>query len=183
MGEDSTDETVSLLELGTDSAKSIDKSDEDIQDPDQFKEKYDKTIILDQIRGIVRQYGEDGIAASVVADMADVTTDTARRHLNKLCSLREVYKQKKNKQVWLYYPNGKPLHGIGTRRIESPKDDIVFELQLAQGKHDDLYFHMKEKRFSLLEGERTEGAVMFPMDRLDDFISEMNELASEVEEE
>lgn len=171
---------VSLLDLGSDTGKPVDDSKEEERDPDKFTERYEKSVMLDQVRGVVRQYGEDGISASVVGDMVDVSTETARKHLEDLRRLREVYKQKNNKQVHLYYPNGRPLHGLGTRRIESNDGDLVLEMQLAQGKGDELFFHIKEKRFSLLEGERTEGAVMFPLEHLDELFSELNDLASEI---
>ena len=174
---------VSLLDLGTDAAHPVNRDDEDIRDPDEFTEKFEKSVLKDQIRAIVRKYGEDGIAASVVADMVDVTTETARNHLNDLCQLREVYKQKQNKQAYLYYPNGKPLHGLGSKRVEADGGDLIFEFQLAHGRNDELYYHVKEKRFSLIEGERTEGAIMFPVDKMDEFFEKMTELQEEVSHE
>lgn len=173
---------VSLLDLGTDVGQSVDDEKENPRDPDKFTERYEKSVMLDQVRGVVRQYGQDGISASVVGDMVEVSTETARKHLENLRRLREVYKQKNNKQVHLYYPNGRPLHGLGTRRIESSDGDLILEVQLAQGKDEKLFFHIKEKRFSLLEGERTEGAVMFPLEHVDKLFSHLNDLASEVEE-
>lgn len=174
---------MSLLDLGTEARNPASRDDgEPPQDPDEFTQKYEKSVKQDQVRGVVRQYGEDGISASVVADMLDMSTETARKHLKELVSLREVYKQKANKQMDLYYPNGKPLHGIGSRRIEDDKGDKTLEVQLAQGKDEELHFHVKEKRFSLIEGERTEGAIMFPLDKLDEFFAELDDLASEVED-
>lgn len=173
----------SLLKLGSD-VESFDVSGErSKENPEAFVDRYKKSVALDQVRGAVRKYGEDGISVSVIADMLDMSNETVRRHLETLCNLREVYKQKKNQQMYLYYPNGKPLHGIGTKRIESDGGDTILELQLAQGRHDELYFHITEKRFSLLEGERTEGAVMFPLEKLDELFTDLNELAEEVENE
>jgi len=174
---------VSLLDLGTEARSPMAGDDDEPRDPDEFTEKYENSVVQDQVRGVVRQYGEDGISASVVGDMLDVSTETARRHLKELCSLREVYRQKANKQMELYYPNGKPLHGLGSRRIEDERGDQTLEVQLAQGKNDELFFHVKEKRFSLLEGERTEGAIMFPLKHLDEFFAKLDDLASEVDQE
>jgi len=42
---------------------------------------------------------------------------------------------------------------------------------------------VQEKRFSLLEGERTEGAIMFPLEHLDEFFDQLDDLASEVDTE
>lgn len=174
---------VSALDLGTDTGRTAEEEKRDPDDPDEFTRKYEESVLLDQVRGVVRKYGEDGISASVVAEMLEITNETARRHLDQLCSLREVYKQKKNKQMYLYYPNGKPLHGLGTRRIESENGELSLEIQLAQGKDDELFFHVKEKRYSLLEGERTEGAIMFPLKHMDEFFSKLNELSEEVDME
>lgn len=176
-------EGTSLLDLGSESISREDLDDTGSKDPDAFSEKYRESVALDQVRGAVRQYGEDGISVSMVAELLDMSNETVRKHLETLCSLREVYKQKKNKQMYLYYPNGKPLHGVGTRRIESDDGDTIIEMQLAQGRRDQLFVHVTEKRFSLLEGERTEGAVMFPMDKLDEFFSELTDLSQEVSDE
>lgn len=183
MADEEDPDGVSLLDLGTETRSPFEGDDEEPRDPDKFTEKYEKSVVEDQVRGVVRQYGTDGVSASVVGDMLDISTETARRHLKQLCSLREVYRQKANKQMELYYPNGKPLHGLGSKRIEADSGDQTLEVQLAQGKNDELYFHVKEKRFSLIEGERTEGAIMFPLKHLDEFFSKLNELASEVESE
>jgi len=180
---DEEPEGTSLLDLGTDAVSREDLDDTGKKDPDAFTDKYRESVALDQVRTAVREYGEDGISVSMLADLLDMSSGTIRSHLETLCSLREVYKQKKNKQMYLYYPNGKPLHGLGTRRIESDDGDTIIEMQLAQGRHDQLFAHITEKRFSLLEGERTEGAVMFPLNKLDEFFAEMSELAAEVDEE
>ena len=180
---DEEPDTVSLLDLGSDAGSVDNRNDASKEDPEKFTERYEKNVSLDQVRGAVRKYGEEGISVSVLAEMLEMSTETVRRHLETLCSLREVYKQKKNKQMYLYYPNGRPLHGVGTKRIETKDNDTILELQLAQGKRDDLYVHVTEKRFSLLEGERTEGAVMFPLSELDEFFAELDELVSEVETE
>lgn len=181
--EEEESEGTSLLDLGADSVSREDLDDTGKQDPDAFTDKYRESVALDQVRSAVRQYGEDGISVSMVADLLDMANETVRKHLETLCSLREVYKQKKNKQMYLYYPNGKPLHGLGTRRIESDDGETIIEMQLAQGRNDQLMVHVTESRFSLLEGERTEGAIMFPLDNLDEFFAELTDLADEVEQE
>ncbi|WP_144900879.1 hypothetical protein [Halobellus captivus] len=180
---DEDTEGTSLLDLGSDSVSREDLDDTRQKDPDAFTDKYRESVALDQVRGAVRQYGEDGISVSMIADLLEMSNETVRKHLETLCSLREVYKQKKNKQMYLYYPNGKPLHGLGTRRIESDDGDTIIEMQLAQGRREQLFVHVTEKRFSLLEGERTEGAVMFPLNKLDEFFAELDDLADEVDQE
>lgn len=138
-----------------------------------------KTLVRNEIRRIVRQYGEDGISVQEVCELTGLADSTVRNHLEALCKLREIYKQKRNKQLHLYYPNGKPLHGVGNKRIEG--NETTLELQLAQGRNDQYFIHVLEKKFSLMEGETTEGAIMFPVEMVDELLYSVNALSQEVE--
>jgi DNA-binding transcriptional ArsR family regulator len=179
MARDNQDDGKSLLELGSAGRDPVDKLDEHNSD-ESFTAEHKKAIALDQVRRAVRRYGEDGIAVSDLEEVTDLSRKTVQRHLDTLCNLREVYRQKKGKQMYLYYPNGKPLHGVGTERIECDDGDTILEVQLAQGKNDDLFFHVTEKRFSLLEGETTEGAIVFPLDSVDELFESLNELSEKI---
>lgn len=181
MVDDTSDESKSLLELGSAGRDPVDELDDHNSD-ESFTAEHKKAIALDQVRRAVRRYGEDGVAVSDLTDLTDLSRKTVQRHLDTLCNLREVYRQKKGKQMYLYYPNGKPLHGVGTERIECDDGDTILEVQLAQGKDDDLFFHVTEKRFSLLEGETTEGAVVIPKDNMDELFESMNALSDKVTE-
>lgn len=182
MTDEDTPDGPSLLDLGSDATDPVEEFQNDSEDKDSFSAEHRKAVALDQVRRAVRRFGEDGISVSEVAQVTDLTKKTVRRHLDTLCNLREVYRQKKGKQMYLYYPNGKPLHGIGTERIESDDGETILEIQLAQGKNEDLFFHVTEKRFSLLEGETTEGAIIFPLDEVDEFFQKLEKLSSEVED-
>lgn len=178
-------EPQSFVDLGSDVTdpaqdfSNIEFEDLDTEDLNSLSAENRKTLIRNEIRKVVRQYGQDGISVSEICEVTGLSDTAVRNHLDALCKLREVYKQKRNKQLYLYYPNGKPLHGVGKKRIE--RGDTTLELQLAQGRNDDYFVHILEKRFSLMEGETTEGAIMFPLEMLDEFFDEINELAQEVE--
>lgn len=174
------DETeISALELGSDLEDPLDDLSDDTASVDGFGDEQSDTLAQDKIRRAVRKYGEDGITVSEIIEVTGLARNTVDKHLTRLRQLREVYRQKRNKQTYFYYPNGKPLHSFGKKRIED--GDTILDIQLAQGKNDDLYFHLTEKRFSLMEGETTEGAVIFPMSSLDEVFQKLQEFADEVD--
>lgn len=171
---------ISALELGSDLQDPLDDLSDDTPSVEGFGDDESDTLAQDKVRRAVRQYGEDGITVSEIMEVTDLARNTVDKHLTRLRQLREVYRQKRDKQTYFYYPNGKPLHSFGKKRIED--GDTILDIQLAQGKNDDLYFHLTEKRFSLMEGETTEGAVIFPLSSLDEVFQKMQEFAEEVEE-
>lgn len=171
---------ISALELGSDLQDPLDDLSDDTPSVEGFGDDESDTLAQDKVRRAVRQYGEDGITVSEIMEVTNLARNTVDKHLTRLRQLREVYRQKRDKQTYFYYPNGKPLHSFGKKRIED--GDSILDIQLAQGKNDDLYFHLTEKRFSLMEGETTEGAVIFPMSSLDEVFQKMQEFAEEVDQ-
>jgi CRISPR/Cas system CSM-associated protein Csm2 small subunit len=170
----------SLLDIGSDvedPAEELDAANGEIL---SFTDEEDESLALHKVRRAVRKYGEDGISVAELEEATELTRKTIRKHLDTLRRLREVYRQKKNKQLHLYYPNGRPLHSYGKKRIEV--DDTILDIQLAEGKDEGYYFHVTEKRYSLMEGETTEGAIIFPKSAFDEFVTKLNEFAAEVEE-
>lgn len=170
---------ISALELGSDLQDPLDDLSDDTPTIDGFGDGESETLAHDKVRRAVRHYGENGITVSEIMEVTDLARNTVDRHLSRLRQLREVYRQKRDKQTYFYYPNGKPLHSFGKKRIED--GETILDIQLAQGKNDDLYFHLTEKRFSLMEGETTEGAVIFPMSSLDEVFQKMQQFADEVD--
>jgi hypothetical protein len=55
------------------------------------------------------------------------------------------------------------------------------DISIAQGSRNSLYFYIIEKRYSILEVEVSEGAVMLPLERIDEFIDALKELKRNVE--
>lgn len=171
---------ISALELGSDLQDPLDDLSDDTPSVEGFGDDKSDTLAQDKVRRAVRQYGEDGITVSEIMEVTDLARNTVDKHLTRLRQLREVYRQKRDKQTYFYYPNGKPLHSFGKKRVED--GDTILDIQLAQGKNDNLYFHLTEKRFSLMEGETTEGAVIFPLSSLDEVFQKMQEFAEEVDQ-
>lgn len=173
-------EGTSLLDLGSDVEDPVDELDDEKNLKTFTDDSGEESLALDKVRRAVRKYGDNGITVSEIEEATGLTPKTIRRHLDTLRRLREVYRQKKNQQLHLYYPNGKPLHSFGKKRIES--GDRILDIQLAEGKNEEYCFHITEKRYSLLEGETTEGAVIFPKSALDELFTSLQEFAEEVEE-
>lgn len=171
---------ISALELGSDLQDPLGDFSDDSASVEGFDDDQSDTLTQDKVRRAVRKYGEDGITVSEIMEVTELARNTVDKHLTRLRQLREVYRQKRDKQTYFYYPNGKPLHSFGKKRIEN--GDTILDIQLAQGKNDDLYFHLTEKRFSLMEGETTEGAVIFPVSSLDEVFQKLQEFAQEVDQ-
>lgn len=181
MDEEDTHSNKSLLELGASRGDPLDDLNERDLEMESLSTEGKKSLALEQVRRAVRQHGEDGISVTEIAELTDLSRKTVQNHLDRLRNLREVYRQKKGKQMYLYYPNGKPLHGVGSEYVECSDGETGIEMQVAQGKDDDLYLHITEKRFSLLEGETNEGAIIFPLDDLDAVFQKLSSLAEETQ--
>lgn len=186
MGSDNENQMPSLVEFGSDiSDPAVEVSDFELADLDgdrleDLSPKNRKAVIRNEIRKVVREHGTRGITVSEVSEITGLSDSAVRTHLESLCKLREVYKQKRNKRLYLYYPNGKPIHSIGSERVEND-GETALELKLAQGRNDQYFIHVLEKRFSLMEGETTEGAVMFPVELFEQFVEKGEKLISELE--
>jgi DNA-binding transcriptional ArsR family regulator len=178
--DEGNDPEISALELGSDLQDPLDDLSENDPNVSGFNDDGSDTLAQDQVRRAIRQYGEEGITVSEIMEVTELARNTVDKHLTRLRQLREVYRQKRDKQTYFYYPNGKPLHSFGKKRVEA--GETMLDIQLAEGKNDDLYFHLTEKRFSLMEGETTEGAVIFPVSALDEVFQKLQEFADEVEE-
>lgn len=178
---DDEESTVSALELGSDLQDPLDEFADDDLKVEGFGDMESATLAQDKVRRAVRKFGQDGITVSEIMEATGLARHTVDKHLTRLRQLREVYRQKRDKQTYFYYPNGKPLQSFGRKRIED--GDTILDIQIAKGKNDDLYFHLTEKRYSLMEGETTEGAVIFPLSSLDEMFQKLQEFADEVEEE
>jgi len=170
----------SLLDLGSAIEDPVEEFEEKGDSIASFTGEENQSLAMDKVRRAVREYGEDGITVAEIEEVTDLSRKTIRRHLDTLRRLREVYRQKKNKQLHLYYPNGRPLHAYGTKRIEDK--DTILDIQLAEGKNEDYYFHITEKRYSLMEGETTEGAIIFPKSAFDEVVMKLQQFAEEVNE-
>lgn len=154
--------------------------DEDVEielDKDQVKQlspEVREILTRDKIRRAIRKLGEDGLSVEEIIEITGNDKKTVLKHLAVLEGLREVYSQKKNKVFTLYYPNGKPLHQLGKIRFDW--NNPIFEIYIAQGQKDKIFFYILEKKYTILEGEVSEGAIMLPIDRLDEFTNALRQL-------
>lgn len=130
-------------------------------------------LTRDKVRRAIRKLGEDGLSIDELIKITDLDKKTILKHLEALENLREVYSQKKNKNFTLYFPNGKPLHQLGKKRFEW--DNQILDIYLAQGQKNKIFFYVLEKKYTILEGEVSEGAIMLPMDHLEEFVEAMRE--------
>ncbi len=133
-----------------------------------------ESLIRERVRAAIRQYGAEGLSVDELVELTGHDKRTVQIHLNTLENLREIYSQKRNKKLTLYFANGKPLHDIGKKTVSM--GNTYFDIKLTQGTDKKLLFHVTEKRFTLLQGDKTEGIIIIPLEGLDDFIEGLREL-------
>ena len=140
-----------------------------------------RTIFAEEkIRSFVKQYGEinNGLTVDEIAKLTGYSHKTVTKHLNTLTKLREVYSITKGKRMTLYFPNGKPLWAVGKQRFQWGSN--ILEVTLAKGPEKKLFFHILEKRYTILEGEKAEGGILVPFEGIDDFIKGLKKLKENV---
>ena len=57
--------------------------------------------------------------------------------------------------------------------------NTYFEISLAVGPKEKLFFHILEKRVSLLDEDKAEGAILIPIQNIDDFVNSLKEIEQE----
>jgi len=131
-------------------------------------------IARDKVRKAVREFGVDGLSVQEIIKITGLERKTILKHLDALEGLREVYSQKRNAKLTLYYPNGKPLHQLGKKRID--QGNPILEIYIAEGRGKRKFLYILEKKYTILDGEVSEGAVMVPVDNFDEFVEALREL-------
>jgi hypothetical protein len=175
------EDTFSALERGSEISDPLDDLPSESFEQLQYIEEGTEPTALAEIRKAVRRFGEgDGITKAELEQATEYSRNTIDKHLETLHRWREVYKMKRDKKTDFYYPNGRPLHQYGRKRVEC--GESIIDIKLAEGRHDKLHFHLTEKRYSLMEGETTEGAIIIPVEAIDDLFSSLQQMAGEVEE-
>ncbi|OPY52577.1 MAG: hypothetical protein A4E49_01811 [Methanosaeta sp. PtaU1.Bin112] len=152
-------------------------------DKNQMKQLDPETrevLVRDKVRRSVRKMGEDGLSIAEIIKLTGFDRKTVVGHLRVLEGLREVYSQKKNGKLTLYYPNGKPLHNLGKKRIEY--DNSILEISIAQGQKKKLFFYILEKKYTIIDGEVSEGAILLPLESLDEFVEALRTFREEFQE-
>lgn len=121
----------------------------------------------------------DGIPVSKIADALDASNETVRSALRELEKEREVYhKQHEHGNAQIWYPNGRLVHPYLEVEVEVRGKPYKLSIQEArQGPA----VQLQEKSYSLLRGERVEGAIFVPYDSLDDLIESIEQLRDRYE--
>lgn len=170
-------EDLENLNLPTDDDTILDFSKEQFE---RLNPEAKELIVREAVRQAIRNYGIDGLSVEEIIHLTSHDRKAIQKHLNTLIGLREVYSQKKNNRLTLYFPNGRPLHSVSKKRLEL--NGGIYEVSLNVGPKDKLFFHILEKRFSILEGEVAEGAILVPLEFIDVFVNNIQELQKEVGE-
>ena len=71
------------------------------QDQEEYVEKKMAEIV---------EMNPNGITIPDVEDKTPFTRPTIIKHLDKLVALRKAYKIKRGKKIFVYHPNGRPVH-------------------------------------------------------------------------
>lgn len=135
-------------------------------------EKFGEKISLeDKIYKIVKNKS-DGVSAGEIAEILEKTKNTVLKELRALESEREIYSAKVgNTLVW--YPNGRLIHPYLETFIEMRGKP--YRLSIQEGKSGPL-LQIQERSYSLLDGERVEGAIFLEYDAIEELVKGIDEI-------
>lgn len=133
-----------------------------------------KELILQIVKG-----HPDGIRVQSIAEAIENSAETVRSALKELEKEREVYHRthgKGNAQIW--YPNGRLVH---------PHLELYVELRgttyrvTVQEARTGPAVQIQERSYSLVDGERVEGAIFVDYSSLEDFIEALQDIEERYE--
>jgi DNA-binding IclR family transcriptional regulator len=114
----------------------------------------------------------DGVTGADIAEAMHLSHPTAMRLLRELEREREIYsRQLRSMQVW--YPNGRMVH----KHLQVVRElrGKTYRASIQEGRAGPLV-QIQERSYSLLHGERVEGAVFIEYGALEDFIQLLRDL-------
>ena len=120
------------------------------------------------------RFAGEGVSTSDVARAVEVSSPTVLRVLKDLEREREVYSRSVSKRrILLWYPNGRLVHPYLElfREIRGK----TYRASIQEGKAGPA-LQLQERTYSLLHGERIEGAIFFDYVALDQMIELLNDL-------
>ena len=130
-----------------------------------------KITLEDKIYKLVKNKA-DGISAGEIAKILEITKNTALKVLRTLEAEREIYSTKVgNTLVW--YPNGRLIHPYLEIFIEIRGKP--YRISLQEGRRGPM-LQIQERSYSLLEGERIEGAIFIEYDAIEELIKGISEI-------
>ena len=119
----------------------------------------------------------DGVMGADIAEALGLSHPTAMRLLRELEREREIYsRQMRSLQVW--YPNGRMVHP----HLQAVKElrGKTYRATVQEGRSGPLV-QIQERTYSLLHGERVDGAIFVDYPALDEFIQLLRDLAARYE--
>lgn len=127
--------------------------------------------VENKILNIVR-YNPDGVPTSVMKDALEITVNTALKVLRSLEAEREIYSAKIGKTL-VWYPNGRLIHPY----LETFKElcGKPYRFSIQEGRRGPMV-QIQERSYSLLRGERVEGAIFVELGNLEEFIEGLSEI-------
>ncbi len=121
----------------------------------------------------------DGISTVDVARVAGLSVPTVKRILAEVEKEREVYSRSHTeKRIMIWYPNGKIVHQY--LEIQRELRGKTYRVTVQEGRAGPAV-QIQERRFSLLDGERVEGAIFVDYESVDDLCALLADLKQRYE--
>ena len=148
------------------------------EDSDTFGTPGTRSTVL----SFVRQNPE-GVSTNMVAHAAEIGERRSLQILNELSLQREIYfRDLAGVKARIWYPNGKLIH----KYLQSSREfgSQIFRISFHEGNRAPK-IQIQERKFTLLDGEKVDGAIFLDLDNADSlraFLEEMLERFNQYEE-
>jgi hypothetical protein len=134
--------------------------------------------LAQKVLQIVKGSG-DGASTADIAQAVRVSGPTALKVLKELEREREVYSRSHTKRpILIWYPNGRLIHPY--LEVYRELRGKTYRASIQEGRSGPTV-QLQERSFSLLSGERVEGAIFVDLTSLEEFIETLNELKRKYE--
>jgi hypothetical protein len=147
----------------------------DVSGGDAATELVPESELVGQVLRIVKAH-PDGLSTADISRVASVTHPRVTRVLLQLEREREVYSTSfKGGTIKVWFPNGRLVHPC----LELFKEirGRTYRLAVQDARYGNAV-QIQERSFSVVSGERVEGAVFVDLRGLDDLIQGLTELKS-----
>ena len=135
------------------------------------KEQYDRKSIDEEVFQIVKN-NPNGTAAPQISDLINVSKSTVLNILKSLEYEREIYSTKVGKTL-VWFPNGRLIHPY--LEVFTELRGKPYRLSMQESKTGPMV-QIQERSYSLMYGERVEGAVFIEYAVLDELIDSLGEI-------